>query len=541
MRKGLLRLVAIVGLALPPIPLLEAAAGSPAAEAPATAAQVALHKVQQDATVADILRGLKGQSPGGVVILRNVRVVDAVAESIAPNQSVIVSEGKIAWVGGADKEPSVAGARVIDGAGRFAAPGLTDMHVHASAADGWLLDLAAGVTSVRDMAGFPWMLEARDQINAGRMLAPAYSIAGPLINGFGMEGYSVVPANSGDARRIVRQEAACGYDFIKVHNIVPGPIFDAVNAQAKALGMDVVGHVPHDITVRHAVDAGMRTMEHLKGFIDDRTLKAGERDFPAAAGAGIWNTPTLYAGRGFAHGDEARRLLSGPEMRYVPLRKKTRWSAAIEQPEGRVDALGREAQPLMKSIVGELHRVHAQFLAGTDADNYPFQVMGFALVEEMHLLQEAGLSPAEALRAATVEPARALRQPDEFGQVKRGMRADIVLLDENPLSDVAAYRRNRGVLAHGFWLPREALDEALSRLERIDAEPDERVDVSAGAISELLTRLKSRVADGFVFGASRLQGLADALRVGGSAGEAGQLDTLAGIRNTGPCADYRPR
>jgi hypothetical protein len=196
----------------------------------------------------------------------------------------------------------------------------------AAAADGWLLDLAAGVTSVRDMAGFPWMLAARDMINSRRMLAPAYSVAGPLINGFGMEGYSVVPANSADARRIVRQEAACGYDFIKVHNIVPGPIFDAVNEQAKALGMDVVGHVPHHVTVRRAVEAGMRTMEHLKGFIDDATLKAGETDFAAAVGKEVWNTPTLYAGRGYAHGDEARKLLRAPEMRYTPLRKREKWS-----------------------------------------------------------------------------------------------------------------------------------------------------------------------------------------------------------------------
>jgi imidazolonepropionase-like amidohydrolase len=415
------------------------------------------------------------------------------------------------------------------------------MHVHASAADGWLLDLAAGVTSVRDMAGFPWMLAARDRINARLMLAPVYSVAGPLINGFAMDGYSVVPANSADARRIVRQEAACGYDFIKVHNIVPGPIFDAVNAQAKALGMDVVGHVPHDITVAHAVAAGMRTMEHLKGFIDDRTLKAGETDFPAAAGGEIWNTPTLYAGRGYAHGDEARRLLAAPEMRYVPLRKKTKWSAAIEQAESRVETLGREAQPLMKSIVGELHRVHAQFLAGTDADNYPFQVMGFGLVEEVRLLQDAGLSPAEALRAATIEPARALRQPEEFGQVKRGMRADIVLLDANPLSDVAAYRSNRGVIAHGFWLSRDALDAALAQLEKIEAEPDAAVDASTETVSALSSRLQAMVADGFVFSAPRLAGLADALRASGSTEAAGQLEKLAEIRNTGPCADDRPR
>jgi imidazolonepropionase-like amidohydrolase len=356
-----------------------------------------------------------------------------------------------------------------------------------------------------------------------------------------MEGYAVVPANSTDARRIVRQEAACGYDFIKVHNIVPGPIFDAVNEQAKALGMDVVGHVPHHVTVRHAVEAGMRTMEHLKGFIDDATLKAGETDFAAAVGKEVWNTPTLYAGRGYAHGDEARKLLSAPEMRYAPLRKREKWSLAIDQPEGRVDALGREAQPLMKAIVGELHRAHAQFLAGTDADNYPFQLMGFGLVEEVRLLQDAGLSPAEAVRSATVEPARALRQPSEFGQIKKGMRADVVLLDANPLLDAAAYRANHGVMAHGFWMARGDLDAALARLEKIESEPDAAVDASAPAVSGLVARVKALAAGGFVFSATRLKGLADALRASGSVEAADQLKTLVEIRNDGPCADDRPR
>jgi len=537
MRRGFIVFAAAFGLAAGPV-----RGGAEAAEpAAASPTQVALHKLQQDAAVAEILGGLQHGAPAGVVILRDVQVVDPLAESVASKQSVIVSNGKIAWVGGVGEEPKLPDARVIEGSGRFVAPGLTDMHVHASAADGWLLDLAAGVTAVRDMAGFPWMLEARERINARRMLAPALSVAGPLINGYAMEGYSVVPASPADARRIVRQEAACGYDFIKVHNIVPGPIFDAVNEQAKALGIDVVGHVPHHVTVRHAVESGMRTMEHLKGFIDDATLKPGETDFPAAAGKDVWNTPTLYAGRGYARGEEARKLLSAPEMRYAPLRKRVAWSRALDQPEGRGDALGREAQPIMKTIVGELHRAHAQFLAGTDADNYPFQVMGFALVEEMRLLQEAGLSPAEAMRAATSEPARALKEPLEFGQIQKGMRADLVILDTNPLRDAAAYRANRGVMAHGFWLSREDLDAALAKLEKIEAEPDAAVDASRPAVSALVSRVKALAAGGFVFSAPRLTALADLVRVDGANDAVDELKALARIRNDGPCADYRPR
>jgi len=527
-------------LALGSLCLTVAASPEPA-PAPPRPEQVALHKVQQDATVAELLETLKGEPFNGVLVLRNVKVVDPIAESVTPDQSVIVSEGRFAWVGDAAREPKIPDSKVIDGAGRFASPGLTDMHVHSNGADGWLLDLANGVTAVRDMAGFPWMLKARENINTGRMLAPVLSVAGPLINGFAMQGYAIVPADSLDARRIVRQQAACGYDFIKVHNIVPGPIFDAVAQQARTLGMDLIGHVPHDITVRHAVESGMRTMEHLKGFIDDRTLKVGETDFGAVVdGPEVWNTPTLYAGRGYAWADAARSLMAAPEMRYVPLRKRQSWAASLEEPESRGNRQGREAGPIMKSIVAQLHRAHARFLAGTDADNYPFQVMGFALVEEIALLQDAGLAPSEALRAATSEPARAMRQSEDFGLIKRGMRADLILLDGNPLADVAAYRRNRGVMARGRWLDRALLDAALDKLAAANSEPDSTVDTSEAAVARLVSRLKTAIDKGFVFSATRLSALAVTLRKVGSTALADRLEDLADKPRVGPCADNRP-
>jgi imidazolonepropionase-like amidohydrolase len=504
--------------------------------------QVALHALQQDVATAEILEALKEKASSGALLLRNVKVVDPIAESVTADQSVIVSEGHFVWVGDTAKEPKVADVQIIDGAGRFASPGLTDMHVHTNGADAWLLDLANGVTAVRDMAGFPWMLKAREAINGGRMLAPVLYVSGPFINGSALLGYAVVPAHSLDARRIVRQQAACGYDFIKVHNIVPGPIFDAVAQQTRALGMDLVGHVPHDIKVRHAVESGMRTMEHLKGFLDDSTLKAGETDFGAAVdGPEVWNTPTLYAGRGYARAEAGRTLMAAPEMRYVPLRRRERWAASLEEPESRGNKLGREAGTIMREIVAQLHRAHARFLAGTDADNYPFQVMGFGLVEELALLQDAGLAPPEALRAATSEPARAMRQGQEFGQIKRGMRADLVLLEANPLADVAAYKRNQGVMARGLWLDRALLDSALAKLASVNSEPDSVVETSEAAVSQLVSRLKTAVGNGFVFNAARLTALAVLSRKSGSPALADRLDELADVPRVGPCADDRPR
>ena len=225
-----------------------------AKQAAPTPTQVALHILQQDIRIAELLRSLQRGAEHGLIVIRNVQLVDAVAETVTPGQSLIVRNDVIDWMGNAAKEPQVSGAAVIDGGGRYLAPGLVDMHVHSSSAGGWLLDLANGVTAVRDMGGFPWLLRFRESVSARRILAPVVYLAGPIINGEPLGGYAVMPRNVLDARRIVRQQAACGYDFIKVHNILSLPMLEAIADEASKLGMDLVGHVPHDISVRNAVD-----------------------------------------------------------------------------------------------------------------------------------------------------------------------------------------------------------------------------------------------------------------------------------------------
>jgi len=506
----------------------------------ASAGQIALHKVQQDIAIAGILQALQHDAPRGPVILRNVRVVDPIQETITPNESLVIEGSRISWVGDKAKEPKIT-AKVIDGADHYVSPGLNDMHVHTSTADGWLLDLANGVTAVRDMAGFPWMLKARDSINAGRMLAPSLSVAGPLINDYGLFGYAVVPANSLDARRHVRLEAACGYDFIKLWNIVPRPIFDAVAQQARLDGMDLIGHVPHDISVRYAAQSGMRTMEHLKGFLDDSTLRLGDTDYGAVIDTpAVWNTPTLYANRAFARGDEAKAYLASSESQYVPLRVRRKWLASQAGEESAANRQAREAEPILISIVKKLVSLRAKFLAGTDADNYPFQVMGFGLVDELGLLQSAGLTPGEALRAATTEPAIAMREAEECGQIAQGMRADLVLLDENPLKGASVFKVNRGVMVRGVWLEESSLKSALAKLAAIFAEPDNDVVLNEETARSTLSQAGELSKDGFVLDARQYAQLAKLLREAGYATTAEGFDSLADIPRTGPCAESRP-
>ena len=195
----------------------------------------------------------------------------------------------------------------------------------------------------------------------------------------------------------------------------------------------------------------------------------------------------------------------------------------------------------MRQIMARLLTVHAKFLAGTDAAGYPFQIMGFALVDEIQLLHEAGLSPGAALRAATTEPARAMRVSDEFGAIRRGMRADLVLLDENPLEVASAFRANRGVMAHGYWLDRERLDDALDKVAMIYAEPDELVEVSRRSSLKAYSSAKAQIDDGFVFNAIELEALSASLRKSGLGDLADRFDTLADVPKSGPCAQFLPK
>lgn len=508
----------------------------------ASAGQAALHQVQQDIEVAALLQGLEARGRHRAILLRDVRIVDPETGSASASRSVVVFGGRIAWVGETGQAPRLREPFVVDGRGRFLAPALTDMHIHSGRAGGWLLNLAAGVTTVRDMAGMEWILRARDAIGARRMLAPTLHVAGPLINGGAMFGYAVVPANTLDARRLVRQQAACGYDFVKVHNNLSRPMFDAVAAQARTLGMDLVGHVPHDIPVRHAAEAGMRTMEHLKGWLDDRTLGLGESDFATGARAGLWVTPTLYSTMQHLHGDAARAALRRPEMNYVPLVRRRRWQAAIDAPDAEPELRAARDGALanMVRIVQSLHAAGARFLAGTDNDYYGHQLMGFGLIDELDMLRGAGLSAAEAYRAATSEAARALGAEAEAGAIRPGMRADLLLLDANPAVDPATLRRSQAVMARGVWLERPALDAALAALARLYAVPDEAVAYGESEAAAAAGAAERLAGEGFVLDAGALTALAAAARASGWAAAAERLERVAAVPTSGPCHDFRP-
>jgi len=403
-------------------------------------------------------------------IVRGATVLTMDGDAPLVDHGVVVENGRIAAVGPSKDVPPRTGFKEIDGSGKFLAPGLVDMHVHTltSSAD-YLLDLVNGVTSVREMDGFPWLLSLREQVRRNTLLAPNLYVTGTILNGFAMEWYAIVVKNPDQARALIREQKAAGYDFIKVHNVLRPNCYDAILDEAKKLGIDVVGHIPHDISLAKAIQSGLRTFEHLKGYYSDRTLELTKEDYVSLTrGADVWNCPTLYTHRIGLRSDEVQRLLQTEEARYLSRDEREGWLTAVAEGGGDNH---RKIRDQSLRILKELLPIQPKLLTGTDSGGgYPMMVRGFALQQELRLLVEAGLSPADCLPAATINAAQAMRREHEFGTIKSGMRADLLLIESDPREDVTALSRIQGLSVRGIWLDHAVLESIHERLRAIFAD-----------------------------------------------------------------------
>ena len=417
-----------------------------------------------------LLLDLAREHPPKSLILRGATVLNLEGDFALPDHAVVVENGSITAVAPSKDVPPRTGSLDVDLSGKFLAPGLVDMHVHTLTTSGhYLLDLVNGVTSVREMCGFKWLLSRREQARKNRLLVPNLYLTGTILNGSEMEWYAIAVNDPEKARALVREQKAAGYDFIKVHNVLRPRVYDAIADESKKLGIDLVGHIPHDISLAKAIQSGQRTFEHLKGYYSDRTLELSKEDrVSLTKGAEVWNCPTLYTYRSGLRGDDVKKLLKSEEARYLSRDEREEWQAASIESGGENHRKIRE-QSLR--ILKELEPIHPKLLVGTDSGGgYPMMVPGFAVHEEMRLLVEAGLSPSECLLAATSNAAQAMRRENEFGTVKPGLRADLLVIDADPRQDVSSLSRISGVSVRGIWLDRATLESVRERVRSVFAD-----------------------------------------------------------------------
>jgi imidazolonepropionase-like amidohydrolase len=462
-----------------------------------------------------------------VVAIRGVTVVDVRDGSLHPEHTVLVAGNRIAAAGPVHQVAVPNDAEIVEAAGRYLIPGLWDMHVHSVdnvavdkskpsvAAQDWFfpLFLAHGVTGVRNMGDRTGDVTLKLTKSVRRRLAegdlrgpPRFLTAGPSVDGDpALSLNPVVVRTTAEARTAVEQLASNGADLVKVYENLSREAYFAILDEARRRRIPVDGHLPFRVTHEEAADAGQRTIEHpealaagcstaaeaerkrFAGVLADfsslperdkflaifRHFRAlyDSRDPAACAPAieafrrnGVAVTADLVAYHHVVHAEQV--LADAARMRLVPQEIRRNWENRL------TSEVTREFQSILRPILPlELRNVRlfneagVLLLAGTDV-GVPWQVPGISLHVELERLVEARLSPLEALRTATLNPARVLKLADSLGTIEPGKFADLVLLDANPLEDVRNTQKIHAVVADGRLYRRADLDELLAGSRR---------------------------------------------------------------------------
>jgi imidazolonepropionase-like amidohydrolase len=430
--------------------------------------------------VANPARGLGAQSPRPIAIV-HATVIDATGAPPQTDMTVVIVGDRITQLGKAAVVEIPPQAQVLDAKGKFLIPGLCDMHVHLSWTGPSALPVlvANGVTRVRDMGGILAEIdEWRAGIAAGTLAGPAIVRAGPALNGKEFAFHQLAVTSDAEARAAVRTLHKVGVDFIKIHRALSREAYFALIEEARRLQIPVAGHVPTTVSPAEASDAGQASLEHtetlfegtfsaqmtnvreelLEAIIRFKQTDAGTL-FARFARNGTAFTPTLVAYRRSAEPPEA--WTNDPRDRFVSSRSRRLSRDNVTPAPATVLAARKRVFAEFVELVGLMNRNGVTLLAGTDLATigiYP----GFSLHDELALLVEAGLTPMQALQAATRNPAKFLGRLEQLGTIEAGKVADLVLLDANPLEDIRNTQKIRAMILNGRLLNRRELDKLLT-------------------------------------------------------------------------------
>ena len=416
------------------------------------------------------------QPPAPPIAIVNVNVLPMDREQVVAAQTVVIQGGTITRMGPTRSTPVATGTDVIDGTGKYLIPGLADLHIHLHSSSETeqrhilQLFVVNGVTTVLNLRGTPQILELRSAVAEGRVLGPTIYTSGPYVN----EPFVTTP---NEVERAVVEQRRAGYDFVKLHGSLSREAYARLNAVARREGIRVVGHAPRNLGVAALFEERQYAVAHAEEFIYDtlnrsREPAAIESEIPALARkmkeTGTWLMPNLTAFRTIAWMvQDLDAVLARPEMSVMPPRVREGWGPATNPYTTR---MSKDAYPgimalyqVVEKLVGRFQKEGVRMLIGTDAMNTGV-VPGYSTHDELAALTAAGLTPFEALKAATSNAASFLAEGDRRGVVAVGQPADLVLLDANPLEDVASSRRISGVMLRGRWLARSDLDRMLNDL-----------------------------------------------------------------------------
>jgi imidazolonepropionase-like amidohydrolase len=417
-----------------------------------------------------ILAAVPAGSQTQPLAITRVTVVDVADGRLMPNSTVTIA-GKITSV--TPNGRPAAGARVLDGSGKFLIPGLWDMHAHmeASGESALQLSVAHGVTGLRDMGSdLDLILKMREETAAGRVIGPRIFAAGPILdNAPGNWPFRMRVRSAEDGRSAVRLLKRRGVDLIKVHDNTPREVFFAIADEARRQDLPLAGHVPRGMTVEEVVNAGQRDIEHLSNGSMWKPCSGGDEYrpepcrsfFAMLARRGVWQTPTLAATAEIMTVGTPASAVSADRLGYASQSLKKMW-AGNQGTFGRPELIRmlRTIGAVGAVVTSDMARAGVGILAGCDS-----MIAGFCVGDELEALVRGGMSPLGALQTATINPARYFGRLATLGTIAPGRAADVVLLDANPLVDITNVRRIHAVVAAGRFFDRKALDQLLAQVK----------------------------------------------------------------------------
>ena len=403
-----------------------------------------------------------------------VNVVPMDRDTVLADHTVLVRNGRITALGPRARTAIPAGARRIDGTGKWLIPGLADAHVHLA----YILNakhnplllrlfVAEGVTTVVNLLGLPEHIELRSKISSGEVFGPTLFTSGFYVG----EPYTRTASQADSA---VRQQRAAGFDVVKLHGAISAEAYEALTQAAKREHIPLVGHLPRNLGLNVALDGGQTMIAHAEEYLygwfgfgrspatADQFLALVDTAAMLTAKAGAWVTPTLRVFAGIQEQiinldsvlatEEVKRIPDALKWEWVPERNRYRSMPPV------VVETFRGQHRLLQRMTLAMQKAGVPLLMGTDAMATASVLPGTSAHAELRELVAAGLSPFEALRTATANVARFLGVPDEFGTIAAGRRADLVMLEGNPVTDISATSRIAGVMMRGRWFERRALD-----------------------------------------------------------------------------------
>lgn len=415
------------------------------------------------------------------IVFTNVNVLPMNSEAVLTNQSVLIEDGIILFVGDHSDLPDTDNAYEIDGTGKYLMPGLAEMHGHVPslnlpanypqtyAEDVLFMYVAAGVTTVRGMLGYMGQLELKERVNSGSWIGPNLYLAGPSFSGASIQ-------SPEQARNRVIAQYEDNWDLLKVHPGLTLEEYTAMAETANELGIPFAGHIPEAVGLENAIKLGQQTIDHLDGYIiymdgieKPVTDEMIQKVVRLTVEHDVWLVPTHALWETLIGAADYDAMMQYDELKYMPEPVLNGWRNFVNNTlpnnpyytsgSAHIHAENRNR------LLGALNEAGAKILMGTDAPQL-FSVPGFSIHRELPLMKKAGMSNYEILRSGTYNVGLYFSDKDNFGTVEPGKRADLILLNGNPLDNLSALKDPAGVMVQGRWYSKSFIDQKLESIEK---------------------------------------------------------------------------